>query len=89
MDLICLKKKFKSTHLYIEDAKYRETNVKSIFPFFAIFSFWDVSDFVLKVGQFLMNFEHKIVPNSKQILFLHQYNFSPPFQAGRVASHKP
>ena len=46
----------------MKDAECAETNEKSVF---ATFSFRDMVDFVLKIGQFSMNFKYKIDHNSK------------------------
>ena len=35
----------------MKDAECAETNEKSIFRFFAIFDFWNIVDFILKIGK--------------------------------------
>ena len=47
----------------MKDAKCAEMNEKSVFPFFAIFIFWDMVVFVFKIGPFSVNFEYKIDHN--------------------------
>ena len=46
----------------MKDAEYAETDEKSIFGLFAIFSFWDMVVFVIKIGQFFHDFRIKNQP---------------------------
>ena len=45
---------FKTDQIYMKDVECAETNEK------LIFSFWDMTFFVLKICQFLINIEYKI-----------------------------